>query len=164
MAGAAHALPTAFTQHSQIGFNVTRAVMSDAAVRRALAYATDRKRMIETVTYGVQLRGEGDQPAFSWAHDPNLRAIPFDPDEARAVLDAAGWKAGPDGIRTKNGRRLHLEIATTTGSALGNRVAVLLQSAWRDVGIEAEVKSYASSLMFANFSNGGILQGGKFDV
>jgi peptide/nickel transport system substrate-binding protein len=158
------ALLTPFTQYSLIGFNVKRPAMSDVAVRRALAYATDRKRMIETVTYGVQLLGEGDQPAFSWAHDPNLRPIPFDPAEARAALDAAGWKAGPDGVRTKNGRRLHLEIATTTGSALGNRVAVLLQSAWRDVGIEAEVKSYAASLMFANFSSGGIVQGGKFDV
>jgi len=159
-----HALLTPFTQYSVLGFNVKRPVMSEVAVRRALAYATDRKRMIETVTYGVQLLGEGDQPAFSWAHDPNLRPIPFDPDKARAVLDAAGWKAGPDGVRAKNGRRLHLEIATTTGSALGNRVAVLLQSAWRDVGVEAEIKSYAASLMFANFSNGGIVQGGKFDV
>jgi peptide/nickel transport system substrate-binding protein len=159
-----HALLTPFTQYSLLGFNVKRPVMSEVAVRRALAYATDRKRMIETVTYGVQLLGEGDQPAFSWAHDPNLRPIPFAPDKARAVLDAAGWKVGPGGVRTKNGRRLHLEIATTTGSALGNRVAVLVQSAWRDVGIEAEVKAYAASLMFANFSNGGVVQGGKFDV
>jgi peptide/nickel transport system substrate-binding protein len=158
------AMLTPFTSYSLLGFNVKRPAMSDVAVRRALAYAADRKRMIETVTYGVQLLGEGDQPAFSWAHDPNLQRIPFDPDKARTVLDAAGWKTGPDGVRSKGGRRLHLEIATTTGSALGNRVAVLLQSAWRGVGIEAEVKSYTASLMFANFSSGGIVQGGKFDV
>jgi peptide/nickel transport system substrate-binding protein len=158
------AMLTPFTSYSLLGFNVKRPAMSDVAVRRALAYATDRKRMIETVTFGVQLLGEGDQPAFSWAHDPNLHPIPFDPDKARAVLDAAGWKTGPDGVRSKGGRRLHLEIATTTGSALGNRVAVLLQSAWRGVGIEAEVKSYTASLMFASFASGGIVQGGKFYV
>jgi peptide/nickel transport system substrate-binding protein len=120
--------------------------------------------LIDTLTYGVQFLGEGNQPAFSWAHDPNLRPIPFDLSKARSVLEAAGWKVGADGVRAKNGQRLHLEIATTTGSALGNRQAVLLQSALREVGIEVEVKSYATALMFANFSSGGIVQGGKFDI
>ncbi|HEX3464781.1 MAG TPA: peptide ABC transporter substrate-binding protein [Candidatus Elarobacter sp.] len=155
---------TPFTQYSLIGFNTQRPVMSDVAVRRALAYATDRKRMIDTVTYGVQLLGDGDQPAFSWAHDPNLQSIPFDLAKARATLDAAGWKLGPDGVRSKNGLRAHVQIATTTGGSVGNRLAVLLQSAWREIGIEAEVKPYASSIMFANYQSGGILQGGKFDV
>ena len=158
------ALLTPFTQYSRIGFNVRRPVMRDVAVRRAIAYATDRKRLIDTVTYGVNLLGEGDQPAFSWAHDPHLASLPFDPQKARATLDAAGWKPGPDGVRSKGGLRLHVQIATATGSAVGNRMAVLMQSAWKDVGIEAEVRSYATSLMFANYSAGGIIQGGKFDV
>jgi peptide/nickel transport system substrate-binding protein len=159
-----HAVLTPFTQFSQVGINTARPITSDVAVRRAIAYATDRARMIETVTYGVNVLGEGDQPAFSWAHDPNLKPVPFDPAKARATLDDAGWKPGPDGIRTKNGQRLHLTIAITTGNAVGIRTAVLLQSAWKDVGIEAEVKQYLSSLMFANYSSGGILQAGKFDV
>jgi ABC-type transport system substrate-binding protein len=55
-------------------------------------------------------------------------------------------------------------FATTTGSALGNRVAVTLQAALHDVGIEIEVKPYASALMFASYAAGGILQSGKYDV
>jgi peptide/nickel transport system substrate-binding protein len=161
---ATHPSLTPFTQYSRIGFNVQRPALSDIAVRRALAYATDRNHLIETITYGVNLLGEGDQPSFSWAHDPNLKPIPFDPVRARATLDAAGWKPGPDGIRAKNGQRLHLVFATTSGNAVGNRMAVLLQAAWRDIGIDLEVKSYASALMFANYQAGGILQGGKFDV
>src|SRR6202035_2599126 len=98
--------------------------------------ATDRKGLIDRVTFGVQVLGDGDQPAFSWAHDPHLRSNAFDPNKARALLDAAGWRPGPDGIRTKNGRRLHLQIATTSGSAVGNRLAVLVQSSWKDAGIE----------------------------
>jgi peptide/nickel transport system substrate-binding protein len=159
-----HAVLTPFTQYAQIGFNNARPLLTDVRVRRALALATDRKRFIDTVTYGVQILGEGDQPAFSWAHDPNLALIPFDPAKARATLDEAGWKPGPDGIRGKNGQRLHLIVVTTSGNAVGARVAVLLQSAWHDIGVELEVKQYASALMFANYSSGGILQAGKFDV
>ena len=159
-----HALLTPFTQFSMLAFNVTRPGLSDVAVRRALALATDRKHMIDTVTYGVNILNEGDQPAFSWAHDASLKQIPFDPAQARAALDAAGWRPGPDGIRTKNGQRLHLAFATTTGSAVGNRLAVLMQAAWKDLGVELEVKQYASALMLASFGQGGILQTGKFDI
>jgi peptide/nickel transport system substrate-binding protein len=158
------AVLTPFTQYSLIGFNVTRPLLSDVTVRRALAYATNRKRLIDVVSFGVNLPGEGDQPSFSWAHDPHLRSLPYDPVRARALLDAAGWKVGPDGIRVRHGTRLHLEYVTTTGSAVGGRSAVLLQADWKAVGVDLEVKSYAADLMFANYSQGGILQTGRFDV
>jgi peptide/nickel transport system substrate-binding protein len=80
------------------------------------------------------------------------------------MLDAAGWKTGPDGIRIKDGRRLRLEYATTTGSVLANRIAVLLQAQWRNVGVQLDIKSYASAMYFAGYASGGILQTGRFDV
>jgi peptide/nickel transport system substrate-binding protein len=159
-----HAVLTPFTQYSMIGFNNSRPILADVAVRRALTLATDRKRMIDTVTYGVQILNEGDQPAFSWAYDGAIKPIPYDPARARATLDAAGWHPGPDAIRMKNGQRLHVTVATTTGNAVGSRVAVLLQSAWKDIGVELEVKQYASALMFAGYGAGGILKTGKFDI
>jgi peptide/nickel transport system substrate-binding protein len=159
-----HAILTPFTQYSQLGFNTTRPLVSDPAVRRALAMATDRKRLIELVSYGVNILNEGDQPKFSWAYDGNLKPIAFDVEKAKATLDAAGWHPGPDGVRVKNGQRLRLEAATVTGSAVGNRLAVQLQSAWRAIGVEITIKPYASSLMIATYQAGGILQTGKFDV
>ena len=158
------AILTPFTQYSLLGFNVSRPVLADVAVRRALAYATDRKGLIARITFGVELPGEGDQPAFSWAHDPHLPALPYDPARARAFLDAAGWKVGPDGIRTRHGVRLRLVFVTTVGSAVGARLAVVLQSNWRAIGVDLEVKSYAADLMFASYGEGGILQTGHFDV
>jgi peptide/nickel transport system substrate-binding protein len=159
-----HAVLTPFTQYALIGFNLSRPPLNDLAVRKAIAYGTDRARFIRTATYGVNVPGEGDQPQFSPFYNAALQPIPYDPFKAKATLDAAGWHAGPDGIRTKNGTRLHLVFTTSAGSALGNRMAVLLQSALREVGIETEVKAYATAQMFANYAAGGILQGGKYDV
>ena len=158
------ALLTPFTQFSMLAFNNARPALADVAVRRALALATDRKRLIETVTYGVNTLNEGDQPSYSWAYDASLKPVPFDPAQARAALDAAGWIPGPDGVRAKNGQRLRLSVATTTGNAVGARTAVQLQSTWKDIGVELEVKQYASALMFAGYTAGGILKTGKFDV
>ncbi len=158
------AILTPFTQYTFVGFNLSRPPLSELPVRKAIAYATDRTRLLETATYGVNVAGEGDQPRFSWAYNAALAPIPYDPAKAKATLDAAGWHAGPDGIRTKNGTRLHVVFTTSAGSALGNRVAVLLQSAFREVGIEAEIKAYATAQMFASSAAGGILQAGKYDV
>jgi peptide/nickel transport system substrate-binding protein len=112
----------------------------------------------------VNILNEGDQPKFSWAYDRNLKPIAFDLEAAKTTLDAAGWRAGPDGVRVKSGQRLRLEAATITGSAVGNRLAVQLQGAWRAIGVEVTIKQYASSLMLATYQSGGILQTGKFDV
>ena len=90
--------------------------------------------------------------------------MPYDPVKASALLDGAGWARGPDGIRAKNGQRLRVEIATITGSAVGNRLAVLMQAAWHTLGVDVSIKQYASSLMLASYGGGGILQTGKFDV
>jgi peptide/nickel transport system substrate-binding protein len=158
------AVLTPFTQYSRIAFNLSRPIIAEASVRRALAMATDRKRLIDTVSYGVNSPGEGDQPKFSWAYDSALKPLPYDPAQAAAVLDAAGWHPGADGIREKNGRRLRIEIATITGSSVGNRLSVLLQAAWRAIGVDAQIKQYASALMLASYGAGGILQTGKFDV
>jgi peptide/nickel transport system substrate-binding protein len=159
-----HVLLTPFTQYSYIGFNTSRPILRDVAVRRALALATDRKRLSETLAHGVPILAEGDQPPFSWAYDRTVPSIPYDPARARALLDADGWRVGSDGIRTKGGQRLRLEVATTTGNVIGNRLGVLLQNAWRQIGVDLSIKPYASALMFASYGAGGILQTGKFDV
>jgi len=71
-------------------------------VRQALWYALDDAAIIHNVTHDVDVAGQTDQPAVLWAHDDKVTHYVFDPAKARALLDAAGWKTGADGIRTKN--------------------------------------------------------------
>jgi len=157
-------LLTPFTQFAQLALNVKSPILSDVRVRRALAYATNVPEFITDITHGVQVPGDSDQPAFSWAHASGLPRYTFDPARARRLLEAAGWQAGPDGVRTKAGQRLTLVAANVSGSSVGNAAFVLAQRQWRDVGVDLEVKNYVSSLFFAAYGAGGILQTGKFDV
>jgi peptide/nickel transport system substrate-binding protein len=159
-----HVVLTPLDWFTLVGFNTSRPNMSDVRVRRALAYAMDRAKWIDAITFGVALLGEGDQPAVTWAHDDAIKAYPHDPAAARALLEAAGWKIGPNGIRMRNGVSLQVVVVSTTGNAIGNRLAVLLQSAWHDIGVDTVVKNYASGMMFASYGAGGILQRGNFDV
>jgi peptide/nickel transport system substrate-binding protein len=155
---------TPFTLYAQMALNLRSPQLADTRVRRALWNAIDVTGLIRDVTHGVDAPGDTDQPSFLWAYNPNVAHYPYDVAKAKAELTEAGWKPGADGIRTKNGQRLSIVIANVAGSATGNAVSVVVQRDWHDVGVEAIVKNYTSSLFFASYGAGGIVQTGKFDV
>ncbi|GAC1491308.1 MAG: peptide ABC transporter substrate-binding protein [Vulcanimicrobiaceae bacterium] len=155
---------TPFTSYSQFALNTSAPIMRDRNVRRALWYALDTSGIIRNVSHGVSIPAVSDQPAFSWAYTGDVARYPYDPARARAVLDAAGWRPGSDGVRVKAGKRLTIVLAGSSGSAAGNAVDVLAQRNWHDVGIDAQIKLYPTSLFFASAGAGGIVQNSKFDV
>ncbi len=149
---------------SHADFNLRHPIVSDVAVRRALAYATDRSEIINKVVHGSAIAADTDQqPHYSWAYSDDVAHYPFDPVKAKALLEADGWKAGPDGVRVKNGQRLEFALSTQTESSNGKANETVLQRQWRDVGAQADIKNYPTSEFFDNSANG-TLQGGHYDV
>ncbi|MEO6913840.1 MAG: peptide ABC transporter substrate-binding protein [Candidatus Baltobacteraceae bacterium] len=150
--------------YSHIDFNLRHPIVNDRQVRLALAYATNRAEIIADVLHGSAIPAETDQsPALSWAYTSDIQHHPYDPAKARQILDADGWKIGPDGIREKNGERLSFDYSTQTESTTGKAVQTLLQNEWHQVGAEAIVKNAPTNVFFEN-SSVGILQGGHYDV
>jgi len=145
-------------------FNLARAPLDDKVVRVALAYATDRETLNRDNQYGEATVGSGDLSPFYWAYDPAIKAQPYDPAKARAMLDADGWKLGPGAVRVKNGRRLSLVLVYGQGSDIGRNVAVEVQQMWRAVGVAVEPKTFSYAQLYAVAQDGGIFLGGKFDV
>lgn len=149
---------------SHADFNLRHPIVSDVQVRRALAYATDRNEIIQKVAHGSAIPAETDQqPHYSWAYTNDVAHYPYDPARAKALLDADGWKVGPDGVRVKNGQRLEFTLSTQTESNNGKANETVVQREWRDVGAQADVKNYPTSQFFDNSANG-VLQGGHYDV
>jgi peptide/nickel transport system substrate-binding protein len=149
---------------SHVDFNLKHPVMSDIAVRRALAYATDRQEIIQKVAHGSAIAANTDQqPHYSWAYTDDVAHYPFDAEKAKTILDADGWKVGPDGVRVKSGQRLEFTLSTQTESTNGKANETVLERQWRDVGAQADIKNYPTSQFFDNSANG-ILQGGHYDV
>ncbi|MBT2499644.1 ABC transporter substrate-binding protein [Agromyces sp. ISL-38] len=94
---------------------------TDPAVRQAIYHAINRDQLNQLAGGGfagtssptMVIPGRDD----NWITDPELATSPSsaDVDEASAILDAAGWVAGADGIREKNGERLSLTVQTVSG-------------------------------------------------
>ncbi|MDQ2992547.1 MAG: peptide ABC transporter substrate-binding protein, partial [Candidatus Eremiobacteraeota bacterium] len=147
-----------------IDFNLKKTLFQDVNVRRAIAYATDRQDIIDKIYHGSGVLADTDQhPTLSWAFNPNTVKYPYDLAKARAMLDADGWKVGPDGVRVKAGRRLEFDLSTQTESTNGRLLQTYLQRDWREVGVQADVKNYPTATMFQN-GPAGVLEGGHYDV
>ncbi len=159
-----HIYLTPFTQYREVAFNNTNPILSDVRVRRALAYAINQQEIIDTVSHGINIKGDTDQPPFLWAHAKHVKQYPYDPVQARALLDEAGWKLGPDGYRYKDGKKLELGMTGTTGTAETRDLETLVQRQWQQIGVQGDVKNYISPLFFASMQAGGILQNGKYDT
>jgi peptide/nickel transport system substrate-binding protein len=155
--------PPAFS-YDHIDFDLKRPIFQDVRVRRALAYAIDRKSILDKVAHGQGTLSDTDEsPEIGEAYNPNTMHYPYDPAKAKALLDEAGWKVGPDGIRVKNGQRLSFDYASQTESQYGRAMQAQVQAYWHAVGAEAVVKNAPTSTFFDNTSNG-ILQGYHYDV
>jgi peptide/nickel transport system substrate-binding protein len=138
--------------------------LDEVRVRRAIARALDRAGLVRRVALGTALPGYADIPPALYGgsvhDDPNA----YDPAAARALLDAAGWKPGPDGIRVRGGKRLSLLMADYAGSPSVQNLDVQVQSMLRAVGIEGQIKDYAAATFFGPLSAGGVLANGRFDL
>ena len=149
---------------THVDFNLERPLFQDRAVRLALAYATNRQEIVDKVMHGSAVSSQTDQsPKLSWAYTSTFEHHSFDPAKAQQILDAAGWKRGPDGIRVKNGQRLSFDISCVTEGNYARQIETILQRQWHEIGAEAIVKNVPSALMFQNGATG-TLQGGHYDT
>lgn len=122
-------------------------IFGDVRVRRALSMAVDRPRLVENVLGRLGEVSLGPVPAALRTYDPTLPQIPFAPDSARALLDRAGWRMSPRGVRAKNGRPLQFTIIVPQSSTPRLRMAVLLQAMFRAVGARVHVQQLENVTM-----------------
>lgn len=85
-----------------IGWNQASPFFKSKKVRLALTMAIDRNRIIEQNLNGMGVAITGPFYRFSPAYDPTIEAWPYDPQEARRLLEEEGWiDWDGDGIRDK---------------------------------------------------------------
>ncbi len=129
-------------------FNFLNRDLDDVRVRRAIAYAIDRKAIVSSFLRGTARIATGMLAPENWAYDGNVTTYSYDPGKARQLLDDAGYRAGADGMRD-----LKFIYKTTPE---GGRLAEVIQAMLRRVGIRVEIRSnewatFESDLNKGNF-------------
>jgi peptide/nickel transport system substrate-binding protein len=125
------------SNYGWIGWNETRPWFGDKNVRRALTMLVDRPGIIDKLLFGLP------KPVtchFYWASpacDPNLKPLPYDPEAATKLLDAAGWTDHDgDGVRDKAGQAFRFVFMLPSSSLEAARWAAKVKEDLAHVGIE----------------------------
>ncbi|MBX6365883.1 MAG: hypothetical protein IRZ00_18710, partial [Gemmatimonadetes bacterium] len=122
-----------------IGWNGKRPPFRDPRVRRALALALDRERMLRALRAGYGTLATGPIAPDHWAHDPALAPLPFAPDSARALLAAAGYcdRDGDGTVEDAAGRPLRFEMLFAARNDFNRDAAELIRAQLAAVGVQA---------------------------
>ncbi len=134
------------TRFAYLGFNLRDPILKDVRVRQAIAYALDRKPMVEYLWRGEAELARSVLPTQSWAYNGNVRVYDHDPEKAKQLLDAAGYPA-------VNGMRFHITMKTSTDANTRLMVAVMQQQL-REVGIALDIRSFESATFFSDVIHG----------
>lgn len=118
-----------------IGFNLRKPPFNHLKVRQAIAHAIDREYIVQKADYGLGKAAIGPiSSETKWAFDPNLKRYDFNAPQAEQLLEEAGYRKGPGGIRFKT------SLIADRGSFLYSKAAEIVRDYLGKVGIEVELK------------------------
>jgi peptide/nickel transport system substrate-binding protein len=168
-----HATPLSYysanAQWSYMGMNLRNPILADKRVRHAITSALDRNALIQAVRLGHAKPLDGPYASASWAYEPNVLKLPYDPAKAGEDLDQVGWTLNPSTrVREKDGKPLKLRLHYgPPGNKQREQTATIAQQQLKEVGIEVEVfpedfnayldrvsKTYDFDMTIAGWSSG----------
>jgi peptide/nickel transport system substrate-binding protein len=115
--------------------------LANKLVRQALWYSLDRKAIIDKIVLGHGKLLYGAQPPASVASykDDDLNHYDFDPKKAKALIEQAGAKMGPDGIyRWTDGSPMKMRIETNQPNPVRETVLQLAQEQYKQIGVQID--------------------------
>jgi len=136
--------------YSYMGFNLEDPILKKLSVRRAIAHAIDRQRIIDYLLMGLARPATGLIAPKIWAYEPNVMRYEYDPKLSRALLDQAGF-IDPDGDGPKP--RFALSFKTSTNK-LRVAIATAIADQLSDVGIKLEIRSLEWGTFFDDIKKG----------
>lgn len=137
---------SAGVDYQYVGVNLTDSILSDVRVRRGLAHAIDRHAIVKYLRRDLATPANGLLPPTSWAFESDASGFTYDPDQARTLLDEAGY---PDPDDT--GPRLRFTLSLKVSNLEFNRLqAAVIQEDFRRVGVGLDVRTYEFATLFAD--------------
>jgi peptide/nickel transport system substrate-binding protein len=111
--------------------------LKDVNVRHAISYSMNLPLLVRRVLIGYGSPGTSIiPPIYTQYHYSPPSPYPYDPAKARQILAADGWKAGPGGIRVKNGQQLSLRLFIRNQSPTESQAAPYIKSWLNAIGIK----------------------------
>jgi peptide/nickel transport system substrate-binding protein len=150
------AIPYWFRTYVCVIWNERSSMFADADVRRALTLGIDRQTLADTLFPGMARVAVSPIVQSVWAFDRSLGPLPYDPQEARRILESEGWKdTNGDGILDKGGKPFSFVLLSNAGNQQRNDAAVMIQEQLKQVGVRVEPRIVEFNSLVDDATSGG---------
>lgn len=122
--------------------------LNDPRTRQALLYALNRPALVQQLFQGRQPVSHSFVSPLSPLYKRDITQYEYNPQRARQLLEAMGWRPGADGILVRNGVPFRLDFATTSGNRVRERAQQILIQQWRQIGIDVRVANQPANVVF----------------
>lgn len=147
--------------YEHIDLPLDRPPFDDIRLRKALLLALDRDAINRHVFAGRQPPAASNINPLDTVFSDTTPQYPHDPARAAALLDAAGWTLGRDGLRRNDkGVVLRVTLSTTAGNTGRELIQQIIQSDWRRAGIDTVIKNEPPRVLFGETLSKRRMQGG----
>jgi peptide/nickel transport system substrate-binding protein len=143
-----------YGQFDFIGFNSKVAPFNDVRVRQALTHGLNRQSIVDKIMLGKAYIASGPFHPKIPQNNPAVKPLAFDQKKAAALLDAAGWKKGSDGIRAKDGKKMDFEFYFNNGNKSREKIGLLAQQDWGKLGVKVSVRGLEWSIFLDRYAKG----------
>ncbi len=148
-------IPFDFPMYDFVGWNGRRPPFDDPEVRRAMTLAIDRNALVDDLLYGYGRVSAGPILSFWWGADRTLEPWPYDPKEARRILESRGFKpTGKGGALERGGRPVEFEILTNAGNRLREAALVKIQEQLSRIGVVAHPRAMEMATLVQRVTGG----------
>ena len=131
-------LPAVASGTDENGNAIGNDFTSDVQVRKAINIGLDRQEMLNNVLNGYGTPAYSVCDKMPWYN--SLAEVDYDPEEAKAILEQAGWLEGTDGIREKGGVRAAFNLLYPASDSLRQALAADTQNQLKELGIEVTIE------------------------
>lgn len=139
--------PGLIYEHLDVALN--NPILSDVRVRRALLHGIDRQAISDRLFAGKQPVAHGQTNPLDAVYYGDAPKYTYDPGKAAKMLDEAGWPLGAGGIRrSADGTAMQLDLMTTAGNKSRELVQQVLQSQWKELGIDVTIRNEPARVFF----------------
>ena len=135
---AVYASPTRGVNNS-VNFRPDNPLVADQKVREALLHATNTKEIVQTLFSANYPQATSILAKTAVGYVDLSDKLKFDPAQAARLLDEAGWKSGPDGVRQKDGQSLTLTAYESPPQPQNKETLQLVAQQWAKVGVKLNV-------------------------
>ncbi len=131
-----------------IGWNMRRPLFASARVRTALTMLVDREKILNDVYYGLGRIVSGPFYIDSPASDPAVKPLPFDPERARELLAAEGWRdTDGDGVLDRDGKPFEFVVVYPADAPSYEQILTIVRDGMAKAGVVMKMQAYEWSVM-----------------